>query len=178
MMAVSTEGDRGLGVDRRSLDSAFGEFFASHYGPAFRLASLLEGDASLGEDAVCDAFARIYGRMVRGGVGDVERYLRQAVVNAVRGGWRKRQVERRHARTLVRNPGVRDVEADVVQRDELWGALRRLPPGQRRVVVLRFYEDLPEAEVARLLQVTVGTVKSQAAKGLAALRTMLEVRDG
>jgi RNA polymerase sigma-70 factor (sigma-E family) len=179
MMAVSTEsGDRGSGVDRRLLDSAFGEFFASHYGPAFRLATLLEGDPSLGEDAVCEAFARMYGRVVRGGVGDVEPYLRQAVVNAVRGGWRKRQVERRHARTFVRNPEARDVEADVVQRDELWSALRRLPPGQRRIIVLRFYEDLPEAEVARLLQVTVGTVKSQAAKGLAALQTLLEVRDG
>jgi RNA polymerase sigma-70 factor (sigma-E family) len=179
MMAVSMEGvDRGSGVDRPSLVSSFGEFFASHYGRAFRLATLLEGDASLGEDAVCEAFARTYGRVVGGGVGDVEPYLRQAVVNAVRGGWRKRQVERRHARTFDRSPEARDIAAEVVQRDELLGALRRLPAGQRRVVVLRFYEDLSEAEVARMLRVTVGTVKSQAARGLIALRTILGVRDG
>ena len=60
----------------------------------------------------------------------------------------------------------------------MWRALRQLPPGQRRVVVLRYYEDLSETEVAGLLGVKVGTVKSQAAKGLAALHAMLEVRDG
>ena len=69
-------------------------------------------------------------------------------------------------------------DAAVVQRDEVWRALRQLTPGQRRVVVLRYFEDLSEAEVARLLHVSVGTVKSQAAKGLAALHTILEVRDG
>jgi RNA polymerase sigma factor (sigma-70 family) len=66
----------------------------------------------------------------------------------------------------------------VVERDEVWRALGQLAPGQRRVVVLRYYEDLSEAEVARLLHISVGTVKSQAAKGLAALHSILEVRDG
>ncbi len=107
---------------------------------------------------------------------DVGPYLRQAVVNAVRGGWRRRQVERRHAGTLSTDARQGAFEADVVERDEVWRALRRLPPGQRGVVVLRYYEDLSEADVARLLRVKAGTAKSQAAKGLAALHAMLGVR--
>ena len=177
MGGVSTDGERveSPGVVR---DVPFAELFAKHYAPALRLAALLEGDPTRAEDAVCDAFARVYGRLRRGGVDDVSPYLRQAVVNAVRGGWRRRQVERRNAGTFEADSSVPGFENEVVERDEVWAALRRLPAGQRRVVVLRYYEDLSEAEVARLLRVKAGTVKSQAAKGLAALQSILEVRDG
>lgn len=177
MAGVSTEGGR-VEVPDPARDGSFADLFARHYAPALRLAALLEGDQTRAEDAVCDAFARVYGRLKRGGVDDVSPYLRQAVVNAVRGGWRRRQVERRHASSLVADESTGSFETGVVERDEVWHALRRLPPGQRRVVVLRYYEDLSEAEVARLLHVKVGTVKSQAAKGLAALHEILEVRDG
>jgi len=171
MTGVST----GQGAGR---DASFADVFAQHYAPALRLAALLEGDLTRAEDAVCDAFARVYARVRRGGVDDVAPYIRQSVVNAVRGGWRRREVERRHAATLVTAQSAGEFEAGVVDRDEVWRALAALPPGQRRAVVLRYYEDLPEAEVARLLRVSVGTVKSQAAKGLAALQSILEVRDG
>ena len=177
MAGVSTEGER-VEMPDAARDLSFGELFARHYAPALRLAALLEGDPVRAEDAVCDAFARVYGRVRRGGVDDVGPYLRQAVVNAVRGGWRRRQVERRHARAFAADASAGTFEVDVVERDEVWAALRRLPPGQRRVVVLRYYEDLSEADVASMLHVKVGTVKSQAAKGLAALHSMLEVRDG
>ena len=177
MAGVSTKGER-VGMPGRPRDVSFAEVFAQHYAPALRLAALLEGDPTRAEDAVCDAFARVYGRLRRGGVDDVAPYLRQAVVNAVRGGWRRRQVERRHAAALLGDVTAEPFDAAVVERDAVWRALRQLTPGQRRVVVLRYFEDLTEAEVARLLGVKVGTVKSQAAKGLAALHTMLEVRDG
>jgi len=177
MAGVSTEDGR-VEVPDPARDVPFGEVFERHYAPALRLAALLEGDPTRAEDAVCDAFARVYGRLRRGGVDDVAPYLRQAVVNAVRGGWRRRHVERRHANAFVVDATAADFESAVVERDEVWAALRQLPPGQRRVVVLRYYEDLSEAEVARLLRVKVGTVKSQAAKGLAALHAILEVRDG
>src|SRR5579862_1062264 len=182
MASVSAGGER---MGRRPADpdpaadaASFAELFARHYLPALRLAALLEGDPTRAEDAVCDAFARVYGRLRRGGVDDVPAYLRRAVVNAVRGSWRRRQVERRHARTLVVDGAQGAFESGVVERDAVWHALAQLPPGQRRVVVLRYHEDLSEAQVARLLHVNVGTVKSQAAKGLAALHTILEVRDG
>jgi RNA polymerase sigma-70 factor (sigma-E family) len=178
MAGVSTEGER-VEVPGRPRDVTFAELFAQHYAPSLMLAALLEGDATRAEDAVCDAFARVYGRLRRGGVDDVAPYLRQAVVNAVRGGWRRRQVERRHAGGLVAAVTTSEpFDSQVVERDAVWRALRQLPPGQRRVVVLRYFEDLSEAEVARLLHVKVGTVKSQAAKGLAALHSILEVRDG
>jgi RNA polymerase sigma-70 factor (sigma-E family) len=178
MAGVSTGGERTGSAPADSVSDAFAELFARHYLPALRLAVLLEGDQTRAEDAVCDAFARVYGRLRRGGVDDVPAYLRRAVVNAVRGSWRRRQVERRHAPALVANDAHGAFEPDVVERDAVWRALARLAPGQRRVVVLRYHEDLSEAEVARLLRVSVGTVKSQAAKGLAALHTILEVRDG
>ncbi|HTK17247.1 MAG TPA: sigma-70 family RNA polymerase sigma factor [Acidimicrobiia bacterium] len=174
---MSTEDGR-VEVPGPARDAPFAELFATHYAPALRLAALLEGDPTRAEDAVCDAFARVYGRLRRGGVEDVSPYLRQAVVNAVRGGWRRRQVERRYAREFEADALVPAFELEVVERDEVWRALRRLPAGQRRVVVLRYYEDLSEAEVARLLRIKAGTVKSQAAKGLAALQSILEVRDG
>jgi RNA polymerase sigma-70 factor (sigma-E family) len=177
MAGVSTEDGR-VDVPGSARDVPFAEVFAQHYAPALRLAALLEGDPTRAEDAVCDAFARVYGRLRRGGVDDVGPYLRQAVVNSVRGGWRRRQVERRHASALETKASAPPFELEVVERDEMWTALRRLPAGQRRVVVLRYYEDLSEAEVARLLHVKAGTVKSQAAKGLAALHSILEVRDG
>ena len=154
MAHVSTEGER-VGVPVRPPDASFAELFAQHYAPALRLAALLEGDPTRAEDAVCDAFARVYGRLRRGGVDDVGPYLRQAVVNAVRGGWRRRQVERRHAADLLVDVTSESFDAAVVERDAVWRALRQLPPGQRRVVVLRYFEDLPEAEVARLLRVKV-----------------------
>ncbi len=177
MTGVSTEGGR-VETPDPTRDLSFAELFARHYAPALRLAALLEGDPTRAEDAVCDAFARVYSRLRRGGVDDDAAYLRQAVVNAVRGGWRRRQVERRHTKAVVVDPTAGAFESGLAERDEVWTALRRLPPGQRRVVVLRYYEDLSEAEVARLLRVKVGTVKSQAAKGLAALHSILEVRDG
>jgi RNA polymerase sigma-70 factor (ECF subfamily) len=177
MGSVSTEGER-VEAPGPARDIPFAELFATHYAPALRLAALLEGDPTRAEDAVCDAFARVYGRLRRGGVEDVSPYLRQAVVNAVRGGWRRRQVERRYTSEFEADSWVPPFELEVVERDEVWSALRRLPAGQRRVVVLRYYEDLSEAEVARLLRIKTGTVKSQAAKGLAALHSILEVRDG
>jgi len=179
MVPVSTDGQP-VPEEPADTDSsaAFAELFAQHYAAALRLAALLEGDRARAEDIVCDVFARVYGRLHRGQVSDVSPYIRRAVVNAVRGGWRRRQVERRHASAWAEVDGRDALETIVVERDAVWRALQQLPPGRRRVVVLRYYEDLSEAEVARLLRISVGTVKSQAAKGLAALQTLLEVHDG
>lgn len=179
MTDVSAEGESARsGAFDPVTEASFAEMFARYYAPALRLATLLEGDSTRAEDVVCDAFARVYGRMRRGDIDDVAAYLRRAVVNAVRGNWRRRRTEKRHAGALVVAPVGDGFESRVVERDAVWHALASLPAGQRRVVVLRYSEDLSEAEVARLLRVKVGTVKSQGAKGLAALQTLLEVRDG
>jgi RNA polymerase sigma-70 factor (sigma-E family) len=179
MGGVSSEDRRaGLGGMDPASALSFDDLFLHHYGRAVRLAALLEGDPTRAEDAVCDALARVYEKTRRGDVDDVAAYLRRAVVNSVRGSWRRRRVERRHTAAQSVGLSTGAFESSVVERDAVWSALARLPAGQRRVLVLRYYEDLSEAEVARLLHVQVGTVKSQAAKGLAGLRTLLEVRDG
>jgi RNA polymerase sigma factor (sigma-70 family) len=84
--------------------------------------------------------------------------------------WRRRSFGEHPTSELpdVARPG--DAHAEVDERDEVWRALGRLPRRQRAVLVLRFFEDLSEAETARILDISVGTVKSQAAKGLARLR--------
>jgi len=106
--------------------------------------------------------------------GDPEPYVRRVLYTRAVDGWR-----RRRRRPEVLSPdvpdrpelrGCGDEPEAVTRRIVLADALARLTPRQRAVLVLRYYEDLPEADVARILGVTVGTVRSQAAKGLATMR--------
>lgn len=96
-----------------------------------------------------------------------EAYVRRAIVNGFTSHWRRRRRE-----TLTAE--VPAVAADgAVPDDAMWDVLATLPPRQRAVLVLRFYEDLSEREIATALSVAPGTVKSPASKGLAALRVAL-----
>src|SRR5262249_55133625 len=131
-------------------DTAFADFFAAHYERALRLAMLLEGEPHRAEDAVCDAVAPSYAQGPPRAVTNIDAYLRQAVVNTVRGSWRRRATERKHSAALERQVQVSDFDRGVAERDAVWRALRQIASGQRRVVVLRYYEDLDEREVARL----------------------------
>jgi len=156
----------------------FDEFFEEHYRPAVRLATLLVGNSDRAEDVVCDAFARVYPQWRKGRVEDVGAYVRRTVVNLVRGGWRRRAVQRRHQHEFTTPAAAPSrFEADADQRDAMWAVLAQLPEGQRNVVVLRYYEDLSEADTAALLGVSVGTVKTQASRGLARLRELLGSED-
>ena len=97
---------------------------------------------------------------------------RRVMINLAISGSRRR----RFRETTLANapePIGRDAGQVVVERDEVWTALLRLPPRMRAVLVLRHYEDLSEAEVARLLGCGIGTVKSQSSRGLARLRELL-----
>lgn len=155
-------------------DAAYAEVFSATHGPLVRLAWLLTGDVEDAGDLVAEAFARVYPKWRDGRVGDVEAYLRTALVNGVRGRARRRVVARRAA---ARAGGIdpygafRDDEG--VERDRLRRALARLPVRQRTVLVLRFFEDRGEADIAAILGTSVGTVKSQVSRGLDRLRTVL-----
>ena len=100
---------------------------------------------------------------------DPEPYVRKIIINTYASWWRRRWNGERPTAELPELAG-RDDQAAVEDRDALWRAILRLPKRQRTVVVLRYFEDLSEAEIADALGTSVGTVKSQAAKALAKLR--------
>jgi RNA polymerase sigma-70 factor (sigma-E family) len=155
--------------------AGFDALFDAHFGRAVRLAWLLApGDPGAAEDAAADAIARVWPKWAKGGISDFWPYLRIAVVNGVRGRGRRVAIGRRHEPTLVEASVTDAFEIAVVDRAVLADALRALPDRQRTAVVLRFYEDLSEAECARVMSCSVGTVKSTTSRGLAALRAQLE----
>ena len=150
-------------------ETDFSEFFASQYGPLCWLGLLLTGDGAEGEELAQEALVRTWWRwkLVRR-PDDPASYARRVLVNRRRSLLRRAAVE---ARYLARS---RPEDLVVPAGDEralvLWQAVQALPARQRAVLVLRFHQDLPEAEVARLLGLPVGTVKSLAHRGLARLR--------
>ena len=147
----------------------FDEFVAVRGQALHRTAYLLTGDWALAEDLLQTALARAYPRWSRIERDDPEAYVRKALVNTWSSWWRRKW--RGEAPTdRLPESAVPDAYADADRRDAVRDALRRLPPKQRAVVVLRFHEDMTEAQVAALLGISVGTVKSQTSKALANLR--------
>lgn len=144
------------------------ELYRAHLPGATRLAYLLTGDRAAAEDVAQEAFLAVASRL--GALRDdaaFGAYLHRAVVNRARNRGRRLALERRHA---VAAPPAPVAQPDVADRDGLWRALLRLPHRQRAALVLRFYLDLSEAEVATRLGCRPGTVKSAVSRGLAALR--------
>lgn len=151
----------------------FEEAFRLHSDRMVRLAGLLCGDAAQAEEAVAEVFARLYRRWRPGAIGDLDAYLRRAVVNEVAGEFRRRA--RARARVVAGPPPSQGSGADEVgERDRVWRALLRLPARQRAVLVLRYFDDESEARVAEVLGLPLGTVKSTAARGGKALGRILE----
>ena len=154
-------------------DSSFEDFVAGSSARLFTMARLLTGgNRAEAEDLLQGAYERAYrrwGRISRRA--DPERYVRQILVNASIDRWRK---IRRHPEIPLAvsgaDPRTADTAAAAADRDLLIRGLAALPPRQRAVLVLRYFEDLSEAETATMLGCSVGTVKSQAARGLARLR--------
>lgn len=158
------------GLDR----SSFATVFEAQHRRAVRLAYLLTSDRELAEDIVAEAFAKVFVPWQRGEVRDVEGYLRRTVVNEANSKLRRRYLERREAvRRSGDDRGQLPAENHTVDRDQMWTALQQLPDRQRRAIVLRYYEDLSEAQAAALLGVSVGTVKSQVSRGLGRLERLL-----
>ena len=142
----------------------FDDYVREHYPALRRLALLLCADWGTADDLVQTALIRCERRWHV--VADPHPYVRRAVVNAA-STWRLR---RRLEAPLSALHDVAAVEPASDERLAVLLALRSLPLGQRQVLVLRYYEGLPEAEIAAALGVSAGTVKSRAARGLDALR--------
>jgi|HubBroStandDraft_2_1064218.scaffolds.fasta_scaffold237345_2 RNA polymerase sigma-70 factor (sigma-E family) len=153
--------------------------FREHHGDLVRLATLLLRDRVAAEDVVQDVFTGIQARP--GGLPRPETampYLRAAVINRCRSALRRRAVAWRFGGLRDRGTGLTEVsaEADVIraeERREVLAALTALPARRREVLVLRYYLGLSEAEIATTLGISQGTVKSTAARGIAALAKAL-----
>lgn len=143
----------------------FDAFYRDQVPGLVRAATLIVGSRAVAEDLVQDSFVRVHARWA--GIDAPAAYTRRAVVNACRSHLRRRVLERRHLATL--SVGVADLEAR-----ELLDALAVLPERQRAAVVLRFYADLSEREVAAALGCAPGTVGSLVHRALATLRSVVE----
>lgn len=157
--------------------SALAELYAQQAPRARGLAYLLTGNLQLAEDLVQDCFVRLAGRVLP--VAEPGAYLRTMVVNAAHSHHRKLKVRRDRARDEARVVGAdSDCSPDGAdgraERARLQAALAALPERQRAAVVLRHWLDLPEEQCAVELGCSVGTVKSLASRGRAALRQTLE----
>ncbi len=136
-----------------------------------RTAYLLTGSRADAEDLLQTALAKTYLSWDR--IRDreaVDGYVRRVMVNTQTSWWRRRTVDEHPTGELPERGSGRDSTADLDLHDALWTALSTLPKRQRAMVVLRYYEDLTEAETAAVMGVSVGTVKSTTSRALSRLR--------
>jgi RNA polymerase sigma-70 factor (sigma-E family) len=148
------------------------EFVASRTPALMRVAYLLTGDRGAAEDLLQSALAKTIPKWRSIRHADPEGYLR-AVMYREQVSWWRRLRRRREAPIGRGEPVVSDPSAQADLRLALRAALRQLPSVQRTVVVLRYYEDLPEARVAELLGCSVGTVRSRTHRAVTRLRQLL-----
>jgi RNA polymerase sigma-70 factor (sigma-E family) len=146
----------------------FEAFCRQSYEPMVRLAFLLTGSIETAEDLVQDVLARTQPRWSK--IAEPGAYVRRAVVNACNSHHRRRRRERAHADRLRRQPP----EPAGMEADELFDVLAELPSRTRAALVLRYYQDLPENDIAELLGCAPGTVRSLIHRGLARLRLVIE----
>jgi RNA polymerase sigma-70 factor (sigma-E family) len=155
-------------------EGAFDAFVRARMPALLRFAHALTGDPHTAADLVQDALERTGARWSRiERQGDPEGYVRRAIINGRTSRWRKLRRE-----SLVDVVPDRTTVGDPPGRDEqLWRLLATLPQRQRAVIVLRYYEDLSEAQIAATLGCAPGTVKSQASKALAKLRAAMPAEE-
>jgi RNA polymerase sigma-70 factor (sigma-E family) len=172
--------DLARGLDRYRTwlraDLAVNELFSVHYRSLVRLAAMLVRDTPTAEEVVQDAFVDMHRGWHR--LEDTEKalaYLRQAVVNKSRSVLRHRIVVEKNLQNGPPDmPSAEHGALIMLERDAVVAALRKLPERQREAIVLRYYADLSEADIAATMKISRGAVKSHTARGMAALRTTLE----
>ncbi len=168
---------RGQASSPVDADTAVTELYVAHYRSLVRLAVLLVDDLGTAEEVVQDAYVRMHGawRRIREPEAAVG-YLRTTVLNLARSKLRRRQVARRHApKPMPDAPSAEYGALERLEHDRVVAALRTLPGRQRECLVLRYYGDLSEAQIAEAMGISPGAVKSHASRGMAALRAALEV---
>jgi RNA polymerase sigma-70 factor (sigma-E family) len=162
-------------VDQEA-DRAVTELYSTHYRSLVRLAALLVRDIGTAEEVVQDSFVAMHGGWRR--LRDSDKalsYLRQSVVNRSRSVLRHRVVVDRNApKPAPDMPSAEHGAIALFERSAVISALRTLPARQREALVLRFYGDMSEAQIADAMRISRGAVKSHTARAMQALRTVLE----
>jgi RNA polymerase sigma-70 factor (sigma-E family) len=157
-------------------DRAAVQLYAAHYKALVRLAAMLVRDTPTAEEVVQDAFVAMHGGWHR--LEDTEKalaYLRQAVVNKSRSVLRHRMVVETNLQSAPPDmPSAEHGAFALLERSAVVAALRNLPERQREAIVLRYYLDLSEADIAATMGISRGAVKSHTARGMAAFRAALE----
>ena len=152
----------------------YDEFYAALWPRLVRTAYAVSGDLGVAEDAVQTAFAKAYRSWRRiSRLEAPEAYVRKMAVNEVLSTRRRAAVRHEVTRSDPPERAAAGSPDDALAHDEMWRAVSTLPPRQRAVLVLRYYEDLSEQQIADTLGCRPGTVKSQASAALATLRTRL-----
>jgi RNA polymerase sigma-70 factor (sigma-E family) len=163
-------------LDASDTDAAIAVLYGAHYRALVRLATLLLHDIASAEEVVQDSFVAMHAGLHR--LRDNDKalsYLRAAVVNRSRSVLRHRVVVDRNAvKPPPDMPSAEQGALTLIERSSVVAALRGLPDRQREVVVLRYYADLSEAQIAAAMGITRGAVKSHASRAMAALRSVLE----
>jgi RNA polymerase sigma-70 factor (sigma-E family) len=161
-------------------EDRYAAIFARHHARLLHVAELVAGDRELAADAVAEAFARTYPHWKRGKVDDIGAYLRRATINEITRSWRRRPP------APARDPigdgavhrGASDAGADAVaERDRVARVLAQLSTRHRAALVLRYFEDLSEADIAAALGIPPGTVKSTLSRALDRVRTLMREND-
>lgn len=158
-----------LSTPSRSTGTGFDEFVDARYHRLVRTAYLLTHDNGLAEDLVQTALVKSWPKWRRIEQ-DPEAYVRRVMVNTYATWWRRLWRGEHPTDVLPDAATTGRHEQTVDDRTDVWRALGELPPRQRAVIVLRFYEDQTEAQTADTLGCSIGTVKSQTTKALARLR--------
>ncbi len=171
-MQLVAERGVGRGMETQDKDAEFAAYMAARQPSLLRTAYLISGDRHTAEDLVQTALAKLYLSWDK--VHDrqlMDGYVRRIIVNEHNSLWR-RAWKRREISTDTPpdrpSPGARHPDGGS---DAMWDFVQTLPRKQRAVIVLRYYEDLTEAEIAETLGISAGTVKSQASRALAAMRS-------
>ncbi|WP_433062527.1 SigE family RNA polymerase sigma factor [Dactylosporangium sp. CS-033363] len=153
----------------------FEEYAAARGQALVRFAALLTGDEHRAEDLVQEALTKAYlrwGHIRRADDPDV--YLRRLVLNASRSWWRRARNRELVVTVSDERPVPGALDAEAAERDAMWRLMHALPDQQRAVIVLRYYEDLDDATIARILDCSPVTVRTHAMRALHRLRAAYE----
>jgi RNA polymerase sigma-70 factor (sigma-E family) len=157
-------------------DQAVAQLYSNHYRSLVRLAGLLVRDEPTAEEVVQECFIAMHDGWLRLREEDKAlSYLKQAVVNRARSVLRHRSVVDRNApKPAPDMPSAEQGATSLLERSAVIAALRALPDRQRQALILRYYADLSEAQIAEMMGISKGAVKSHTARGMSSLRAVLE----